>query len=811
MQIKALGSVIQRAYFDEVFDGKENKDESELIYDRKLVSINHFDIFVIDYLAELSAFDGKILEDQSVFLNDCIRYILSLYRYKENPPNSVILIGYSMGGLIARSVFTLDNYINGSVRTIFTINSPHLYAPILLEKNVKYFYDKVNDYWRNNKDNEELSQVSIVSIAGGWRDLKVRGGLSNLEPIIGNDRAISTLTSSVPNIWTSNDHETSVWCNQFLSSVASGLYRILDPKTSLPILDVNERMNKLRENFVSKTPYVLGFEQSQIPLNLYTLESITQRYNLSKAVNVETSIWMAENKEMYNTIYKWDLKHFSNNSLLQILTSIHPSRFSTLLCDNLECIEADNFASMPYEYKGIRLRWTLKKLHFLNQHISSYSQLFIVPKSIKPSKDTFIIVKLEDHQDSIDIKSNLLNEVNLHSHSKILHNFTIPSISRFHAYHVSVNEKSCSHRHTVNPIIMQYTEGMREERYNTGSLLAKFHQSRYESSNIFWPNDHDTLHIVFFGDPFCEYTVKVKFSWPDYLFAVVQMYMPMIPSIIFIILIIMVYYQLNLNLSLFQLLIKQITSPIYIFICLFASIINLIAPYLQNLHPIFSSHSFKDIPKPHPSFIVLLGLFVFGYCVIVAIGSVHFGILWLLNKCSLFTSKPNLNNGIYKSNSRNIIILYVLLVSLTFLTHSAIPLGLSLVILILPIYKTSVWQKHIVYILMYLLFFGIMAVNLIIFLKNLNYEYRFIDSYELLTILIITHIILIKFTEVEDVQSNTPQLYNLLLIACANATYFCLFPLYRILDTGTFIVSVLIVDCLIKYQIRKKLHYDKEK
>src|SRR5690606_29816711 len=128
-----------------------------------------------------------------------------------------------------------------------------------------------------------------------------------------------------------------------------------------------------------------------------------------------------------------------DNSQLHILTSVHPSRFHVFLCNQLNCYQLENFASLPYKYKGIRLRWTLKRLHFLTHDISNYSQLFIVPEDIEPSEDThFIIVKLEKQPSNINIHANLMNEVQFHTQSKIIHNFTIPSISRFYAYHISV-------------------------------------------------------------------------------------------------------------------------------------------------------------------------------------------------------------------------------------------------------------------------------------------------------------------------------------------------------------------------------------
>jgi glycosylphosphatidylinositol deacylase len=84
------------------------------------------DVFTIEVNEEFSALNGGLLMRQARYANTCIQHILSLYPANAKPPK-VILVGHSMGGLVARAVYLQPNYIPNSVDTILTINSPHKY------------------------------------------------------------------------------------------------------------------------------------------------------------------------------------------------------------------------------------------------------------------------------------------------------------------------------------------------------------------------------------------------------------------------------------------------------------------------------------------------------------------------------------------------------------------------------------------------------------------------------------------------------------------------------------------------------------
>ena len=80
--------------------------------------VRSLDFFTCDFNEDLSAFHGQTIIDQAEYVNEAVAYILSLYhdarptlRDTQLPdPSSVILIGHSMGGIVARTVFFFNYY-----------------------------------------------------------------------------------------------------------------------------------------------------------------------------------------------------------------------------------------------------------------------------------------------------------------------------------------------------------------------------------------------------------------------------------------------------------------------------------------------------------------------------------------------------------------------------------------------------------------------------------------------------------------------------------------------------------------------------
>ncbi|XP_070187912.1 GPI inositol-deacylase-like [Littorina saxatilis] len=208
----------------------------------------HFNYFVVDFQDQFSALHGAILPEQTEFVRSCVKKILSMYQ-STHPPSSVILVGHSMGGVVARALFTLPGFDPKTVHTIITQNSPHQAPVVMVDSVMDQFYQKVNDYWYHH-GNSSLGHVTVVSTGGGYRDYQVRSGLSSLTDILPEDRGISTTTMSVPLAWVSTDHLCSVWCRQMILTTVSALFDIVDKKTKQPTTDVGLRSRVFQHHFL---------------------------------------------------------------------------------------------------------------------------------------------------------------------------------------------------------------------------------------------------------------------------------------------------------------------------------------------------------------------------------------------------------------------------------------------------------------------------------------------------------------------------------------------------------------------------------
>lgn len=217
-----------------------------------------FDFFTADFSEDFTAFHGKTLLDQAEYVNDAISYILNMYDDQPgNPaPSSIIIIGHSMGGIVARTLVTLPNYRSDSINTIITLSTPHILPPLTFDKDITLIYDKVNQYWRyafqaNRKSENPLKDVSLISITGGQSDTMVPSEYTDVSSLVPLSNGFTTFTYSIPNVWTGIDHLAILWCAQFRQKLGNVLFHISDPFSSRKTLELRERMEVFEAGFLS--------------------------------------------------------------------------------------------------------------------------------------------------------------------------------------------------------------------------------------------------------------------------------------------------------------------------------------------------------------------------------------------------------------------------------------------------------------------------------------------------------------------------------------------------------------------------------
>ncbi|KAF3918619.1 hypothetical protein AA313_de0203660 [Arthrobotrys entomopaga] len=222
------------------------------------------DFFTVDFNEDITAFHGQTLLDQAEFLNEAVAYILSLYHdarktTKESDlpdPASVILIGHSMGGIVARTMLTMPNYQSNSINTIITMSAPHARPPISFDAELVRTYERVNAYWRNSYSAEWASHnplwhVTLVSIAGGGLDTVIPSDYASIASLVPETHGFTVFTSAVPGVWTSMDHQAILWCDQFRKVVAKTLLEIVNVRRPGQTKPRAERMRILKKMFLT--------------------------------------------------------------------------------------------------------------------------------------------------------------------------------------------------------------------------------------------------------------------------------------------------------------------------------------------------------------------------------------------------------------------------------------------------------------------------------------------------------------------------------------------------------------------------------
>ena len=222
-------------------------------------SPSSIDWFSLNFNEELSAFHAGLLKSQTMFTLSVITHIFSLY-----PPNTnrhVIIVGHSMGGIVARNVLlelSMRDSTSSSTssledkkytNTLIPLATPHVYTPATTTPSAGRFHDKLNQSWRSKSPRVN---TALVSITGGDRDRQVRWKHANVDFLVGDENVFGFATdvrdlpgvrqkglssTPTPNTPLSADHQCIVWCNQVVVAVAGGLLDVVG-------MGGNEKENK---------------------------------------------------------------------------------------------------------------------------------------------------------------------------------------------------------------------------------------------------------------------------------------------------------------------------------------------------------------------------------------------------------------------------------------------------------------------------------------------------------------------------------------------------------------------------------------
>ena len=235
----------------------ENLQHDEAAHAR---GMRDLDFFTADFNEDITAFHGQTLLDQAEYLNEAVAYILALYHDPQRPrrapgepdPTAVLVVGHSMGGLVARAMLQMPNYQAHSINTIITMSTPHARPPVSFDADIVRVYRDVDAFWRRSHSqtsaaDNPLDAVALVSIAGGGLDATVPSDSADLASLVPASHGFTVFTSSVPRVWTGADHLSILWCDQLRTVIARALLDVVDVRQATQTKPRAERMRILRK------------------------------------------------------------------------------------------------------------------------------------------------------------------------------------------------------------------------------------------------------------------------------------------------------------------------------------------------------------------------------------------------------------------------------------------------------------------------------------------------------------------------------------------------------------------------------------
>ncbi|OTB03311.1 hypothetical protein M426DRAFT_12670 [Hypoxylon sp. CI-4A] len=536
------------------------------------------DFFTVDFNEDFTAFHGQTMLDQAEYLNEAIRYILSLYldpKISERDPNlpdpsSVIVLGHSMGGIVARTMFIMPNYQPDSVNTIITMSAPHARPPVTFDPQIVSIYNDINNYWRNSyskKSSAEnaLGQVTLVSIAGGGLDTVVPSDYAGLESIVPETHGFTAFTSTIPTVWTSMDHQAITWCDQFRKVIVRALYDVVDNRGRSQTKSRAERMKAFKRRFLTGLE---SFVEKTLPetasSTLLTLEDrsttilppddrlvIRSLGSDRKAKAYLLTIPPSEFTEgkRFTLLSDSKIDHAGEDGKLEVLfCNLYPlqagqanqpfsmdidlSEGSTestkFACKNaasdvVSLPASSRFTKEPFIKEAESQISPFSYLQYDAEDVSSYGFVAIIDKTASPTAG-WLVAEFSDNADAhftrhISLRRLLSFGLSLHlpASRPMVTEVKLPSVqSSLLAYNLKIDGPTCNERDQLfTPLVRQYLSEPYESKYfvNAQEVEISLHGvSPYVPPPIKTRQFDDGLSLQFWTDPTCDSSISIHIT-----------------------------------------------------------------------------------------------------------------------------------------------------------------------------------------------------------------------------------------------------------------------------------------------------------
>jgi len=509
----------------------------------------HFDYFSLDFNEEYAALYGGYLEQQAEFAGAAMKRIISLYPTTSlNPPSKVVLIGHSMGGLLAKA-----KMLSGSdVSLVLTLATPH--SPVLqLDSATRDFYSLVG-----SNNTLEGSSNTLVSIGGGLRDLQVRGDLT-----VAASPWVSLLSSSMSSVWVSTDHLCIVWCKQLVININRALFDMIDPTTKQITEDSSLRQRILEYHFLHRSggkKFKEEFERHPASLSLdkngFWADMVKRQLSFSKANTtcdnyLLIKITPEDQRQRFLTVdaFKLDADNW-----------IFGCKQTKVVKNSRICEEAENLSGLSQILPSRGKRKAVTGLDLFKLRESQGFSHVILNTPAK-TEDSTLHVDLYGPRDrwvtfSVPKWITFWREYSVIQSTQeaaVFYNLTLHGIEQmWQAYTLTVNPLKCKNKgkpqvglaRFITPWAKDTTQVLLGEPGNsnfTNTLGIKLQTPRPQGSN----DTVESPQVHLYLSPTCTYSVTLRASLPQLMGQIARLYSPLLLSCVVVVVILILAHQMR--------------------------------------------------------------------------------------------------------------------------------------------------------------------------------------------------------------------------------------------------------------------------
>lgn len=537
----------------------------------------HLDYFAVDLNAEYSALFGGVLDQQTLFIEHCIRAILKLYERVPNPPSQITIVGHSIGGKLAQKLLSSPDTAH-LINTVIALASP-MDKPVLnYDLHIDSFYKSIDSYWLENrqlhettnnsctvrrprspynkKESKMLDDKLLITIGGGNRDLLVHSGLTDSK-----FSDLHVMTTGIPKVWVEADHLCIVWCHQLVLVVNRFLYSIIAPPkykgpTSKGLSFINDKAIRLAK----AEHHFLGL--------LTTKGEDKNSKRLESPANAD---WIEDNRRIFTEKFEAGI----NRTRVQMIRLTDNILYHSVRVDviNLEtydwifgCEAIDTTGKSRYCVRGSPI-----PKHYVERVPSELSNRFHLNLNLHEQKArnpkwTHVILRFsptrEPFQFTVDVHNPSDRQVKVvmpkwYSFTQVQviddtllgashYQLNVTGLDETHqALKVMMTPKNCAKQGTVAKVGIPWSEG-----------FQRYHLFPDEESLVVWtpksrPLNYNTtanpVVIDLLLDPSCRYSVAVRQSLGQMLARIVQQFTHWLPAHLVAILCLSIKQQISLT------------------------------------------------------------------------------------------------------------------------------------------------------------------------------------------------------------------------------------------------------------------------